>query len=264
MTLVAPKVREPLEMWVNPPISKDESAVPVLGSVDPGDDFLSFGSEAEAVRARGCITEGAEPLGTSGWQVVNLRREDCPSEAGHVEVHDGAAHLLMAGGPPPSGAKGSTTGYLGLFREVARTDEFCLRTEVFVHYAGDPSIRPVGHCDLRRDLVFGEDARNSPPGDTSGAGWQALPGQRLAINCGAEFWESSYVLDAGRWHVVELRSTPQGSELRAWPLTASRPSDPVVVGPSLGVARHVLFRGLNYLSYEYAVRNIEFVNLSDN
>ncbi len=224
---------------------------------------LGFGAPA-LIQPGTCALDPPVPVGESAWKAANLRDDVCFSEPGTIEVLEGEARLAMFGrdsGRP--GAEGDTSGYLAFYHQVRETDHFRVVCDIFIEDVEDPVGRPVGKLDVRRDLLFGPDAFEAILEDRVGAGWQATSNQVLALlTPGGGLELTDYVLEPGLWHTVELASTPEGSELFAWPADGERPKESLICRLSLGTAEHVLFIGINYKSFAYRVRDVVFEDLS--
>lgn len=201
--------------------------------------------EGSGVFAGGsCANSPVVETGHNGWRVANLRYDNCPSDPGTVTFTGDTANMFSPSLPGNSG------GYNGLYRPIPEEPEnWTLTLDVYVTSAG--ASRPVPYVLVQHlnPTLF--------PGETEDVGFAAFSGQVLHLVKGPTAVSTGYALSFESWHTVELISTTAGSELRAWPTGGMRPLAPQAVGPSLGIAKRVLFRGPNFQGYDYDIDNVK-------
>jgi hypothetical protein len=187
---------------------------------------------------------------TRGWFIANMRADFQATNTNRVQA--GGALRCWTTNNSASG------GYLAYYKPIPELPtSWRLITKVRVDVA-------AAHRPVPTVLVDTEPNPGGPcalfPDDIGVAGFQADVGQELILRDRVTYpLQSGYVVPAdGSYHYVELISTPQGSELRAWPEFGQRPKTPLVVGASLGAARRVLFAGPNAANFDYSV---DFVRL---
>ncbi len=143
-------------------------------------------------------------------------------------------------------ANSAVGGYLNLYHEIPYwPTNWTLTVEVYIDQANFNS-RPVPE-------IFTQAQSERFPGETS-RGIQVNSNQMLVLRDPVSMVDTNYQMHMHMWHSIEVFSTPNGSELRAWPSgTGSRPSMPLATGISLEELRHVFFACPNYQNFDWSV-----------
>jgi hypothetical protein len=185
---------------------------------------------------------------TRGWLIANTRPD---LEA----TNTNCAQVLSGGLRCWSDDNSGTGGYLAYYRplpELPSSWRLITRLKVDEVHAS----RPVPSVLVRVGAPAPSDPCSLFPGDgPASLGFQAYLGQELTLLDGVTYPNlTGYMVPAdGSYHFVELISSPEGSELRAWPDAGSRPELPQAVGASLGLLPRVLFSGPNLENFDYTV-----------
>lgn len=206
------------------------------------------------VLAPRCAEGTVVVLGDSSWSVQNLRTESCaPSDNVNLVAIQSDGLRVAADVNDAHG------GYVGVQHEPqVRPLEWRLTVRVTVVHVEDPYHRPVPQCLTS----FGPSARF----DDESLGWcttrDGTRVQVLALKSPGAVTSSSYVVEPGFEHTIELTSLRTHSELRAWPsIAGERPAEPLARAHSLGELQRILFTGPNWKTFDYRVRQVSLLLL---
>lgn len=179
--------------------------------------------------------------GVNQWLLANSR-EDFYSDPGHVEFANGRVRLW-------DHANSANGGYLSLYHEIPYSPvDWQVQVDVYIDEAHFGS-RPIPQIYTQADSV-------RFPGETS-RGIQVNTNQMLVFLDPSAPINTNYLMETHVWHTIEIISTPNDSELRAWkPATETRPSLPLASGISLGELRRIFFICPNYQDFDWAVGRV--------
>ena len=209
-----------------------------------------FSAAVNSVDAPAWACDAPLPLGHGNWVVANSRTDFESTNTNTVELNGTTARLFSTN-------NSGSGGYLALVHPFSDPlDCWVLTVRVRVDEAYPA--RPVPSCIVNLGFAPGEPCNLFPNDDPIGQlGWQATTNQELVLRDGIDVISTGYTIPVdGTWHTIELISTIDTSELRAWADGGTRPETALAVGGSLGPAQRVHFGGPNFQNFDYSVDSV--------